>query len=106
MTTHPIDTSPEAVAARANVLRGMGSTPDARFDADLLDAMAAKLAEAEKKLIGYRDRLFPTTVERDQARDGRDAALAQFAEARRENEGLRKQIADEREHAGDDDTFW
>ena len=44
-----VDCSPEAVAARAVALRGMGSTPDARFDADLLEALSSALAQAVKE---------------------------------------------------------
>ena len=44
-----IDISPETVEKRANALRHLGSTPDARFDARLMEALSAALSEARGK---------------------------------------------------------
>ena len=61
----PIDTSAEAVARRVALLRqwnGPTYPPEAhKFDADLLDAMSAKLAEAERERDGLRAALQITT---------------------------------------------
>jgi hypothetical protein len=105
------------------------------FIAELLGALSSALAQAEKERDALHERLednhvfvwdkatdkmVRTEVDPGSVPDGiecrnetiklQDEALAklraQLAEARGENAKLRKQIDDDRERAGDDDTFW